>query len=100
MTTTPPTVLRADWLFDGTSSAIIARPQVTIAHGRIVAVDAGPGSKGRLAPGSDADIVAVDGNPLADLGAHRNDRAVFHAGRPVQLEAVMASAAITTAAAR
>ncbi|MFF5289900.1 amidohydrolase family protein [Paractinoplanes globisporus] len=37
-------------------------------------------SKGRLAPGFDADILAVDGNPLADLTALHNVRAVFARG--------------------
>jgi imidazolonepropionase-like amidohydrolase len=36
--------------------------------------------KGRLAPGFDADVVAVDGNPLADLAALRRIRAVFARG--------------------
>jgi imidazolonepropionase-like amidohydrolase len=37
-------------------------------------------SKGRLAPGFDADILAVDGNPLTDLGALHRIRAVFARG--------------------
>jgi imidazolonepropionase-like amidohydrolase len=37
-------------------------------------------SKGRLAPGFDADIIAVDGNPLADLAALHNIRAVLARG--------------------
>jgi imidazolonepropionase-like amidohydrolase len=37
--------------------------------------------KGRLAPGFDADILAVDGDPLADLAALHNIRAVFARGR-------------------
>lgn len=36
--------------------------------------------KGRLAVGFDADIVAVNGNPLADLGALHRIRAVFARG--------------------
>lgn len=36
--------------------------------------------KGRLAPGSDADIVAVGGNPLHDVGALVDVRAVFRGG--------------------
>jgi imidazolonepropionase-like amidohydrolase len=36
--------------------------------------------KGRLAPGFDADILAVDGNPLADLDALHSIRAVFANG--------------------
>jgi imidazolonepropionase-like amidohydrolase len=39
--------------------------------------------KGRLAPGFDADVLAVDGNPLADLAALHRIRAVF--ARGVQL---------------
>jgi len=39
--------------------------------------------KGRLAPGFDADILAVDGNPLADLGALHDIRAVFARGTRV-----------------
>ncbi|GAA3352063.1 amidohydrolase family protein [Amorphoplanes nipponensis] len=41
--------------------------------------------KGRLAPGFDADIVAVDGDPLADLGALGSIRAVFARGVSVSL---------------
>ncbi|WP_433361198.1 amidohydrolase family protein [Actinoplanes sp. CA-142083] len=37
-------------------------------------------SKGRLAPGYDADILAVDGNPLEDLTALQRVRAVFARG--------------------
>ncbi len=37
-------------------------------------------TKGRLAPGFDADVVAVDGNPLADLAALHRIRAVFARG--------------------
>lgn len=36
--------------------------------------------KGRLAPGYDADILAVDGNPLTDLTALRRVRAVYTRG--------------------
>ncbi|MEV0901899.1 amidohydrolase family protein [Actinoplanes sp. NPDC049802] len=41
------------------------------------------GTKGRLAPGLDADIVAVDGDPLADLTALHRIRAVFARGHRV-----------------
>jgi imidazolonepropionase-like amidohydrolase len=41
------------------------------------------GRKGRLAPGFDADILAVDGNPLADLAALHSIRAVFARGTRV-----------------
>jgi imidazolonepropionase-like amidohydrolase len=36
--------------------------------------------KGRLAPGFDADIVAVDGNPLTDINIIHRRVAVFHRG--------------------
>ncbi|HEX9032782.1 MAG TPA: amidohydrolase family protein [Streptosporangiaceae bacterium] len=39
--------------------------------------------KGRIAPGFDADILAVDGDPLDDLGAIRRLRAVYAGGRAV-----------------
>lgn len=39
--------------------------------------------KGRLAPGYDADILAVGGNPLTDLQAIHDVRAVFRAGIPI-----------------
>ncbi len=39
--------------------------------------------KGRIAPGFDADILAIDGNPLADLAAIRRLRAVYAGGRAV-----------------
>jgi imidazolonepropionase-like amidohydrolase len=37
--------------------------------------------KGRLAPGYDADILAVDGNPLADPDSLYRIRAVYVRGR-------------------
>lgn len=36
--------------------------------------------KGRLAPGFDADILAVDGNPLTDISAIHRRVALFHRG--------------------
>jgi imidazolonepropionase-like amidohydrolase len=39
--------------------------------------------KGRLAPGFDADILAVDGDPVADITALHRRVAVFHRGTPV-----------------
>jgi imidazolonepropionase-like amidohydrolase len=39
--------------------------------------------KGRIAPGYDADLVAVAGNPLLDLDALLDVRAVIRMGRPV-----------------
>lgn len=41
--------------------------------------------KGRIAPGFDADILAIDGNPLDDLAAIRRLRAVYAGGRAIQL---------------
>jgi imidazolonepropionase-like amidohydrolase len=43
-------------------------------------------SKGRVAPGFDADLVAVDGDPLADLAALHRIRAVFARGVRVATE--------------
>jgi imidazolonepropionase-like amidohydrolase len=39
--------------------------------------------KGRIAPGFDADILAVDGNPLDDPAAIRRLRAVYAGGRAI-----------------
>jgi imidazolonepropionase-like amidohydrolase len=39
--------------------------------------------KGRIAPGFDADILAINGNPLDDLAAIRRSRAVYAGGRDV-----------------
>jgi imidazolonepropionase-like amidohydrolase len=39
--------------------------------------------KGQIAAGFDADILAIDGNPLEDPAAIRRLRAVYAAGRPV-----------------
>ncbi len=39
--------------------------------------------KGRIAPGFDADLLAVHGNPLTDIAALRNVAAVYRAGRRV-----------------
>jgi imidazolonepropionase-like amidohydrolase len=39
--------------------------------------------KGRVAPGFDADILAVDGDPIADLGALHRIRAVYARGAAV-----------------
>jgi imidazolonepropionase-like amidohydrolase len=38
--------------------------------------------KGRLGPGFDADILAVDGNPLTDINAIHRRVALFHRGHP------------------
>jgi imidazolonepropionase-like amidohydrolase len=42
--------------------------------------------KGTLAPGKDADIVAVTGNPLADIRAVHRVCAVFRAGRQLSVD--------------
>ena len=39
--------------------------------------------KGRIAPGFDADILAVDGDPVADPGALHRIRAVYARGAAV-----------------
>ncbi len=39
--------------------------------------------KGRIAPGFDADIIAVDGNPLDDPAVIRRLRAVYAGGQAV-----------------
>jgi imidazolonepropionase-like amidohydrolase len=39
--------------------------------------------KGRIAPGFDADVLAIDGNPLDDLAAIRRLRAVYAGGQAV-----------------
>jgi imidazolonepropionase-like amidohydrolase len=39
--------------------------------------------KGRIAPGFDADILAVDGDPVADLAALHRIRAVYAGGTAV-----------------
>jgi imidazolonepropionase-like amidohydrolase len=40
--------------------------------------------KGRIAPGYDADLLAVDGDPLTDANAVREVVAVFRAGHRVR----------------
>jgi imidazolonepropionase-like amidohydrolase len=42
------------------------------------------GRKGRIAPGFDADILAVNGDPTTDLGALRRIRAVLARGRLIR----------------
>ena len=40
--------------------------------------------KGRIAPGFDADLLAVDGDPLTDLAALHAVKAVFRSGQQVR----------------
>jgi imidazolonepropionase-like amidohydrolase len=48
---------------------------------RLAAESCGVGSrKGRIAPGYDADLLAVSGDPTADLTALRSVAAVYRAG--------------------
>ncbi len=53
--------------------------------------------KGTIAPGRDADLLAVGGNPLDDLAAIHDVRAVFRAGIPVVGGAMTAAEAVTRA---
>jgi imidazolonepropionase-like amidohydrolase len=41
--------------------------------------------KGRLEPGYDADILAVDGDPIADMEAIHRVRAVYGCGTNVEV---------------
>ena len=50
---------------------------------RAAALACGLAGKGSLAAGFDADLIAVAGNPLADLAALHQVSAVFRAGQPV-----------------
>ena len=43
----------------------------------------GAAGKGRLVAGSDADLIALDGDPLTDPSAIHRLRAVWHGGRSV-----------------
>lgn len=44
------------------------------------------GRKGRIAPGFDADLLAVRGNPLTNLAALHRVAAVYREGRPIRIE--------------
>lgn len=39
--------------------------------------------KGRIAAGFDADLLIIDGDPIADPDAIHRIRTVFHSGRPI-----------------
>jgi imidazolonepropionase-like amidohydrolase len=56
--------------------------------------------KGRLAPGLDADILAVEGNPVADITAIHRRVAVFHRGVPVAAAGSAQAAGFTGGQAR
>ena len=64
------------------SAMIGVAPEValSLATSKAAAVCGLGDNKGRLAPGFDADVVAVNGNPLADLAALHRIRAVFARG--------------------
>ncbi|MFD0885169.1 amidohydrolase family protein, partial [Streptosporangium algeriense] len=47
--------------------------------------------KGRVAPGYDADLLVVDGDPVHHIDAIRRVRAVYRAGRPVALDSEASS---------
>jgi imidazolonepropionase-like amidohydrolase len=65
----------------GGYSPIEALRAATSAAARACGVGA---RKGRIAPGFDADLLAVDGDPLTDLAALRAVKAVFRSGRQVR----------------
>jgi imidazolonepropionase-like amidohydrolase len=67
------------FLVEGGMSAVAA-----LASATALAADAcGAGDrKGRLQAGCDADLLVVDGDPLADISALARPVAVFAAGRP------------------
>ena len=76
----PPDVVRwavAQFAMVGMPAAEALRANTSVA-----AAACGVGDrKGRIAPGYDADILAIDGNPLADPAALHNIRAVYVRGR-------------------
>ena len=81
------TALRAAWLFDGTSSSMIRDFGPAEALRTVTSVAAGVCGlghrKGRIAPGFDADILAVDGDPVTDPGSLHRIRAVYACGTAV-----------------
>jgi imidazolonepropionase-like amidohydrolase len=50
------------------------------------------GRTGRLAAGLDADLLAVDGDPLTDVTTLRTVRAVVSRGRPVRPDGTVSDA--------
>jgi imidazolonepropionase-like amidohydrolase len=63
----------------GVSTADVVASATTIAAAACGLTD----RKGRLAPGLDADLLLLDGNPLADITTLRNVEAVYLRGRRV-----------------
>ncbi|WP_440086495.1 amidohydrolase family protein [Streptosporangium sp. LJ11] len=78
----PPDVLR--WAVGQFPGIGLTRTEALRAATSLAAEVCGLGDrKGRLAPGYDADILAVDGNPLEDLNALHHIRAVYVRGTPL-----------------
>ena len=61
-----------------TSAQALALKAVTSGPAKVCRVG---DRKGHLAAGYDADILAVEGDPLADITALRNVRAVYRLGK-------------------
>jgi imidazolonepropionase-like amidohydrolase len=62
----------------------MTRAETLLAGTAVAAAVCGVGDrKGRVAPGFDADLLAVDGDPLVDMGAMLRPVAVLAGGRPV-----------------
>jgi imidazolonepropionase-like amidohydrolase len=74
--------LRAAWLYDGTTSALRPRTAEALRSATSTgAVVCGLGDrKGRIAEGYDADILAIDGDPLTDPSTLHAIRAVILRG--------------------
>ena len=74
-----PTALAA--LVDAGVDATVGLAAMTSVAADVLGLET---SKGRLRPGFDADVLAVDGDPLADPGALRRPVGVWHRGRRVR----------------
>jgi imidazolonepropionase-like amidohydrolase len=68
----------AAFLVDGGVSTVAAMASATVLAAAACGLG---GSKGRLRAGYDADLLVVDGDPVADIGALTRPVAVFAAGR-------------------
>ena len=62
------------------SGAGLTRAAMVTLRARAMALD----RKGRIAPGYDADLLAVAGDPLTDVTALTGVRAVFRAGARIR----------------